>query len=313
LPPIRWIVPDLLPEGLTILAGKPKMGKSWLALALALAVASGTAVLGQGPLERGPVLYLALEDHERRLQRRLAQLLDDAPAPRLHELLTACPRLHEGGVAVLEKWLLRRAGARLLIVDTLAKVRTPTPPRTGIYEADYEALRDLKRLADAHAVALLLIHHLRKQPATDVFDQVSGSTGLTGAADSVLVLQRERGSSAAILHVSGRDVDERQVRLTFDRERARWLAAPHTALHPPDGPTQRTRRGGRRGPGPLTGATGDLARAGGGSRAHRAVEPIQHRGPPPPGSWCRTQAAQSDAGCGRGRRARAGPIHRPDG
>jgi hypothetical protein len=224
LPPIRWIVPELLPEGLTILAGKPKMGKSWLALALGLAVASGTEVLGRGPLERGPVLYLALEDHDRRLQRRLALLLDDTLAPDLLELLTVCPRLHEGGLAIISEWLRARAGARLVIIDTLAKVRPPTPAHLGMYEADYEALGALKHLADTYAIALVLIHHLRKQAAADVFDQVSGSTGLTGAADGTLILNRDRGSGEAVLHVTGRDVDERQVHLTFDRERALWLA-----------------------------------------------------------------------------------------
>src|SRR5258708_19570344 len=70
LPPVKWAIPGILPEGLTLLCGKPKMGKSWLVLGFALGIACGGYVLGKVNVEQGYVLYLSLEDNERRLQRR---------------------------------------------------------------------------------------------------------------------------------------------------------------------------------------------------------------------------------------------------
>jgi RecA-family ATPase len=121
-PPINWIVPEILPEGLTILAGKPKLGKSWLALDMALAVAAGGAVLGR-ECEAGPVLYLALEDNQRRLQRRLSLIEPYLPWPSNLELTTRWPRLDQGGQKAIRDWITTHENAKLVIVDTLAVVR----------------------------------------------------------------------------------------------------------------------------------------------------------------------------------------------
>src|SRR5215217_4338909 len=127
LPPVKWAVSGVLPEGVTILAGKPKMGKSWLALGLCVAVASGGRALGKIRAECGGALYLGLEDQERRLQRRLKKILAGGNAPEGLEVTWAWPRLDQGGVEALRDYLKERPATRLLVIDTLKKIR----PRDG--------------------------------------------------------------------------------------------------------------------------------------------------------------------------------------
>jgi hypothetical protein len=224
LPPVRWVVPGILPEGVTLLAGKPKLGKSWLALGLCVAVAAGGVALGTRQVERGDVLYLALEDNRRRLQKRLGKMLR-APAPSGLEMATAWPKLDEGGVEALGAWLREHPEARLIAVDTLAKTR----PRTrgqNVYQEDYAALEELLPLAAEHGVAIVVVHHTRKMAAADPLDEISGSTGLTGGVDGVLVLKRDRGKADAVLHVDGRDIEEpAEYALKWDTETAGWAIA----------------------------------------------------------------------------------------
>jgi hypothetical protein len=221
LPPVRWGVRGVLPEGVTLLAGKPKLGKSWLALGLCVAVAAGGVALGTRQVEQGDVLYLALEDNRRRLQKRLGKMLC-APAPEGLEMATAWPKLDEGGVKALRTWLVEHPEARLVAVDTLAKIR----PRTrgqNVYQEDYAALEELLPLAAEHEVAIVIVHHTRKMAAADPLDEVSGSTGLTGGVDGVLVLKRDRGKADAVLHVDGRDIEEpAEYALKWDAETAGW-------------------------------------------------------------------------------------------
>jgi AAA domain/IclR helix-turn-helix domain len=225
LPPVKWIVPDMLPEGVTILGGKPKMGKSWMALGLGIAVASGGVALGVKPVERGEVLYLALEDNRRRLQKRLKKLLTvEAPA-RLH-IATEWPRMDEGGAEMLSEWLVEHPEARLVVVDILKKVRPQASVHRSVYEADYEALEAMQRLAGKYGIALLVIHHLRKLGASDPLDELSGSTGLSGGADGILVLKRDRGRADAYLHVTGREIEEEaELALRWDADLASWTLA----------------------------------------------------------------------------------------
>ena len=221
-PDPRWVVPGYLPEGLTLFAGRPKMGKSWLALGLALAVASGGAAFGKVRVERGESLYLALEDTPKRLQSRLGMMLHGEGAPDGLHLATAWPRLDQGGLQHLEAWLESHQEARLLIVDTLQKLRPPHDGSRGLYEQDYAALAGLKALADRHGVAVLVVHHLRKGSSDDPLEEVSGTTGLTGASDSVWVLRRDRGRMDATLFVTGRDTEEQEAALQFDASLGMW-------------------------------------------------------------------------------------------
>lgn len=221
-PAPRWAVPGLLPEGLSLLVGPPKVGKSWLALDVAVAVASGAEALGRVPCEQGDVLYLALEDTPQRLQSRLRKVIGDAEPPRRLTVATECPPLDAGGAEALDAWLAAHPGARLVVVDVLARVRGRAPASGTQYEADYAPMITLKQLADRHAVALLPLHHTRKAASEDFLDAVSGTQGLAGASDSVLVLRRSRGQADALLALTGRDVEEGEHALHFDSGSGRW-------------------------------------------------------------------------------------------
>lgn len=224
--PLVWVAGKLAPEGLVILAGKPKMGKSMMALDLGIAVASGNQALGSFQVDRGTVLYLALEDGERRLQDRLKRLLAGNVAPNDLHFVTDWRRMDQGGLAYLDAWLHSHPKARLVIIDTLARFRPPSKKRSDVYLEDYGVAAELKRLADKHHVAILLIHHLRKEPGLDPLDEISGSTGLTGAADTILIMKRARtDQSAARLFVTGRDVEEVELALRSDPKSKRWFSA----------------------------------------------------------------------------------------
>jgi replicative DNA helicase len=229
LPEPAWVVPGLLPQGLTILAGNPKLGKSWLALGIALAVSMGGAVLGQVMVEQGEVLYLALEDTARRMQTRLKKILagqsgqGSVDISRLSVQLE-WPTLDRGGVAKLERWLEDHRGqVRLVVIDTFQKVRgSSQTSHATAYGADYEAVAGLKLLADRYNIAIVLVHHRRKGEGMDDLESISGSYGLTGAADGIWSLKRERGRSDAVLFVTGRDVDEQELALKWDATLGSW-------------------------------------------------------------------------------------------
>jgi len=224
LPEPRWAVEGILPEGLTILAGKPKLGKSWLALNIALAVASGGVALGQIPVEAGDVLYLALEDTRRRLKSRLAKMLSaaNAPAPARLYLQTGWPRFSDGGEDALEDWLADHPAARLVVVDIFAKVRPRRAGRGDLYDEDYQHGCTAKVIADRSHVALLMLFHCRKLASEDPVDTVSGTLGMAGAADAVTVLTRERGKHDAALFITGRDIEERDIALQWDPAYGLW-------------------------------------------------------------------------------------------
>jgi hypothetical protein len=222
MPPIQWAAEGILPQGLTILAGKPKIGKSWLALGLVLAVSTGKPALGHAPTEAGAVLYLALEDSARRLQDRLRKMLQGAEPPENAWIYTEWPPNDQGGLVELENWLKAHPDARLVIIDTLQRVRPPASPKADLYRTDYAAIEPFVTLAGRYNVAIVVVHHLRKLGAEDPLDQISGTTGLSGAADTLLVLTRQKDAPTAKLYLRGRDVNEAELTLTWDGKRATW-------------------------------------------------------------------------------------------
>jgi len=220
-PPPKWAVPGIIPEGATLLVGAPKTGKSWLALGLAVAVATGGRALGSVEVDPGPVLYLALEDTPRRLQERLGKVLAKAAPPPGLRFAVTWPPLLGGGEVLLDEWLALNPAARLVIIDVLAKIRPPMGALSA-YEADYRAVGAVKAVADAHQVAAVLVHHDRKLKSDDFLADVSGTNGLAGAADAVAVLRRVRGKADGVLHVTGRDVEETGHALAFDADLGAW-------------------------------------------------------------------------------------------
>lgn len=204
LPPVEWIVPGLLPQGLALLVGKSKIGKSWLVMQMALAAVNGQRFLNWQCREPIRALYLSLEDNQRRLQKRLKHC--NQPVEGLDVAIT-WKQLQMGGREMLENYLSSNPACRLVIVDTLQKIRGLDNGKINAYQADYAVMGALKSLADAYNCSIVAIHHTRKGEADDWVDMVSGTTGLVGAADSLLYLDRKRGDANATLYATGRDFE----------------------------------------------------------------------------------------------------------
>lgn len=221
-PEPRWAVPGFLAEGLNLLVGAPKLGKSWMAMNMCVSVAAGGRALGHVEVEQGEALYLALEDPPRRLQQRLRMVLDSDPVPPGLHFETEWERLTDGGTQRLAAWLKAHPGCRLVVIDVLAKVRGQVDDRSSRYDADYQAMNMLKALADHYSVAILVLHHTRKASSEDYLDTVSGTHGLAGAADAVLVMRRARNSADAVLHITGRDVEEAEHAMRFAPTIGTW-------------------------------------------------------------------------------------------
>src|SRR5215208_6636749 len=185
-PPITWGVPGILPAGITLFGGREKMGKSWLAFSLCIAVATGGYMLGKMPVEQGDALYLSLEDPDRRLQKRLKRLAQDTPdLSRLH-YATEWEPADRGGVEDLDAWLLEHEMCRVVAIDTLKRIRPRTSGKRNPYEEDYEAVQPFVSLAAKHNAAVVVLHHLNQQSEPhDPFDAFSGSSGLTAAAEGI--------------------------------------------------------------------------------------------------------------------------------
>lgn len=214
LPPIRYIVDGFMPQGLHVLAGAPKVGKSYLTLWLCSRVALGEP-LWDMETHRCDVLYISLEDTPERIRSRLAQMNTAFP-DNLH-LAVQAETLDEGLIEELENFLKEHPDVGLVAIDTLQKVRSQVSSGQGNpYAADYNALSALKAVADKHKVALLLVHHLRKARSDDPFQMISGTTGITGAVDTSYVLAADtKDRKSAHLYVNGRDIPYEEFDLCF--------------------------------------------------------------------------------------------------
>lgn len=221
-PPPRYAVPGVVTEGLNLFAGPPKIGKSRVAMGLVVAVATGGYAFGKVPCDKGEAAYLALEDPPRRLQERLRGILHGEPAPPGLRFDTHWPPLNEGGADQLDAGLAAHPDTRLVVVDVLEKVRGPVNDRGSMYGQDYAAMATLKEVADRHRVAMLVVHHVRKAGSEDYVNTVSGTHGLAGAADTILVMARARNSTEAKLSITGRDVEEAEHALRYDTDAGGW-------------------------------------------------------------------------------------------
>ena len=227
LHPPDFVVDTLISQGLHILAGSPKVGKSWLALWLAVTVAKGEPVWGMN-VKQGTTLYLCLEDSQLRIQNRLFEITEDAP-PSVH-FCTESRILGDGLEEQLRQFLAEHHDTVLVIIDTLQMIRNAGCDNT--YANDYRDLSALKKLADAHGVAILLIHHLRKEKADDVFNRISGTTAISGAVDgSFTLVEERRGSGLARLSCIGRDIEYRELELRRNADNV-WEAAEDSLQRP---------------------------------------------------------------------------------
>jgi hypothetical protein len=232
LPPLRWCIEGLLPEGVALLAGRPKKGKSLLALNIAVAKATGGKALGRYDVEPGDVAYLALEDGKRRVKTRIENLMPPGqPWPDRLSLTYAAPRIvvdasgkvsvDEGLLQALTGWIKEASNPSLTIVDILARVKPSqrTKGRGDIYQEDYELISAFVELAQKHGITILLVTHTSKRRSEDIFDDIMGTTGVSGGSSTNLVLQRLNDGSSldGILHVTGKDAEDQSIGLSFDR------------------------------------------------------------------------------------------------
>ena len=214
-PPVAFAVPGLIPEGFGLLTGPPKAGKSWAVMGLGLAVASGGKAFGHINIPRPrPVLYLALEDGERRVQARARKLLHDQPIPAGMHFVTDVPPLLV--LDVMDAWLDMNANEEpLVILDTLGRVMPSATPGESAYERDYRIGVKLKRSTDSRpGSTLLVVHHVRKATGDDWMDSTSGTNGLNGSADFTVNLSRARNEDTGLIRVTGRDVSEGEYQVT---------------------------------------------------------------------------------------------------
>lgn len=229
------IIDGLLYSGAYILAGAPKIGKSFLVAQIAYHVSTGQP-LWSYEVHQGTVLYLALEDDFQRIQSRMFMMYGVEDAPNLH-FATAANKIGDGLEAQLENFLREHPGTNLVIIDTMQKIRE-TGGEAYSYASDYEIIGKLKEFADKHCICVLIVHHTRKQPAGDAFEMISGTTGLLGCADGSLLMQKkQRTALTATVDVVGRDQQDQILYLAKDPETQIWnLERTETELHrePPD-------------------------------------------------------------------------------
>lgn len=218
-----FIVDGILPIGLAIVASPPKYGKSWFVLDLCISAATGTKFLGHMTNKTG-VLYLALEDSNNRLQERMKIVLNGRTAPKEFAVSIRAADLRHGLLKQFEKFLKDNPQTRLIVVDTFQKIRAEIKKGESAYTADYREAGQLKAFADLHKICIVLVHHTKKaRDISDVFANVSGTMGLTGAADTMIVMSKEkREDEETRLSLTGRDVEMQDYQMQFNRDCCRW-------------------------------------------------------------------------------------------
>ena len=222
---VRFVIDGLIPEGVTLLSGSPKIGKSWMLLGMGIGVSTGGSFLNAS-CTQGSVLYLALEDNPRRLQSRLRMCMGGEEFPTGLDFDTSWNRFPLG-LRELDRMLSEHPYS-MVMIDTLEMVRPPR--KSNPYEDDYRALSGLRDLASEHRVAFVVVHHNRKADTSssgsgeeiDPLERVSGTMGLTGCVDNVLVLSRLRGTQLGELYVMGRDIEEQRLTLKLDTYLGLW-------------------------------------------------------------------------------------------
>ncbi len=217
-PKSRFCIQSLLPQGVSILGGAPKIGKSWMVLDWCVQIAKGESVWNL-PTEKGTVLYLCLEDSLARIQDRLNSLTDEVPDSLY--VATKSERIETGLIQQIQNFIITHTDTTLIVIDTFQMIRNSSSELS--YANDYNEIGKLKQYADEMSISILLVHHLRKQGDNDPLNKLSGTTGISGAVDAVFVLDKnKRNESKANLLCTGRDIEQREFQLSFNRESCTW-------------------------------------------------------------------------------------------
>lgn len=217
-PKSRFCIQSLLPQGVSILGGAPKIGKSWMVLDWCVRIAKGESVWNL-PTEKGTVLYLCLEDSLARIQGRLNCITDEVPN-NLY-VATKSESIETGLIQQIQNFIITHTDTTLIVIDTFQMIRNSGSELS--YANDYNEIGKLKQYADEMSISILLVHHLRKQGDSDPLNKLSGTTGISGAVDAVFVLDKDkRNENKANLLCTGRDIEQREFQLFFNKENCTW-------------------------------------------------------------------------------------------
>lgn len=228
LPPTKFCVETLLPQGISILGGEPKIGKSWMVLDLCVRIAKGEAIWNLST-QKGTTLYLCLEDPLNRIQQRLCMLTDEVPENAY--FATMAGTLADGLCEQIRNFVLEHPDTVLVAVDTFQIIRASNTDTS--YANDYDDVRKIKQLADEWEISILLVHHLRKQGDGDPLNKISGTTGISGAMDAIFVLDKsKRNADTATLVCTGRDIEYREMEMKLSKENCVWTLVSDSLENP---------------------------------------------------------------------------------
>lgn len=228
LPPTKFCVETLLPQGISILGGAPKIGKSWLVLDLCVCIAKGEAIWNLST-QKGTTLYLCLEDPLNRIQQRLCMLTDEVPENAY--FATAAGTLADGLCEQIRNFVSEHPDTVLVAIDTFQIIRASNTDTS--YANDYDDVRQMKQLADELEISILLVHHLRKQGDGDPLNKISGTTGISGAMDAIFVLDKsKRNADTATLVCTGRDIEYREMEMKLSKENCVWTLVSDSLENP---------------------------------------------------------------------------------
>lgn len=224
LPPVKFLIEGMFPEGTGLLSAASKIGKSWMVLDMGLCIAAGKPFMGH-KTNQCDVLYLALEDSLNRLQDRMNNILQGDPAPEQFRFITEAPKLDNGLLDMLDGHFKKFPNTGLVIIDTLQKIRGQALPRESAYAQDYREMETLKAFFDKRGISVEFVHHNRKMgDDNDPFNMISGTNGIMGAADTIWTITKKRADQEATLHITGRDVPQSDTIIRFDKDVWKWKA-----------------------------------------------------------------------------------------
>lgn len=211
-----FLIPGLIAEGLNLVTGPPKLGKSWLCLDIATTLSRGGKIFNSIDIEENQVLYLALEDSLKRLQNRMAKQGSN-PSNKCH-FYTEIPDTEI--FLWLHTYMSDYPDTKLIIIDTLMKFLKISD--SNDYTETVRAVSGLKKFADDNNISIIVVHHTKKAQSDDYVNNVLGSTGITGTADTIITISRKRGQADAVLNITGRDVEEKEIGMSFDKSNCKW-------------------------------------------------------------------------------------------